>query len=277
MDMFTPATPGAESPDNGHEEVMAAEQHSEQVEQYEQEEEQFEEEQQEELHTEEEEADPNAGHSEKLYAGKYKSPEDMENAYLELQRQFTKQRMAEKQQPTPPPQQQSIQQDEQLDMNDPGSLIDAINRDPMGTIAKIAQMTYQQARTVETQEQAFNRGMDEVVNMYSEQLHSPENQDAYFGKVAEICREMGVNTTKPSPRILKMAAQELWGNTQRQTNAELYQRAKTAAREEIEQSRRTKTGLSAPKGAKVQEVPKTPEELVREGILAASRRGGMFG
>lgn len=265
--------PVDESPEMGHEEEAA--------EQFENQEESYEEdvyEEQEEVQPDAEETDPEEdGHSEQLLAGKYKSVQDLEEAYRSLQREFTKQRMVEKTQPQQPPQQPIQSQPQEIDFNDPNSIINAINQDPMGTIAKIAQQTYQQARTVETQEQQFMRGVDEVSAQYADHLKTEDDMNLYFGKVSEVCRELGVNPKTPPARVLKMAAQELWGNPGQETVKQAYEKAKAEARKEAAETRRQKAGLSAPASAKPQEKPKTPEDLVADSIVNAGKRGGLFG
>lgn len=273
MDFFEPATTESESP-NGQEELEAVEENHEQETTDDVNEEETNESVEE---PELEEPEDPQGQSEELFWGKFKTPEDAQKAYENLQREYTKMRMEQKSANQQQPQQEQIQQQHELNLNDPSSIIDAINQDPAGTIAKIAQMTYQQARTVETAQQQFNRGLNEVAETYGEYLQNDDNQAAYFGKVDEICREMGVSANNPSPRILKMAAQELFGMPGQQTINKVYEQAKQKTRAELEASRRQKTGLSAPTGAKQTPAPKTPEELIREGIIAASRTGGMFG
>jgi hypothetical protein len=266
MSIFEPnSTPADESPEIGHEEE-AAEQYEDQ--------DLSEEIEQDNVQTEEEESDPDAGHSEEqLLAGKYKNVDELVNGYKNLERAFHTQRNQPKQ-----PQQQPIEQQEPSvpNLSDPDDIIAAINRDPVGTIAQIAQMAYQQARTTESKEQQFESGLAEIGEKYREYIKSDEDLGTFYGKVAEISRELGVNPRSPSPRILRMAAQDLWGDNQPKIS-QAYKQGKEAARKEQEEARRSKAGLGAPVGARPKETPKTPEDEIADRIVSAGTRKGIFG
>lgn len=271
MSIFEPnSTPADESPDIGHEEE-AAEQYEDQ-DAYEESTDEFE---QGDQQAEEEDADPEDGHSEKtLLAGKYKNVDELVNGYKNLERAFHTQRNQPKQSP-----QQPIEQQEQPNipnLSDPDEIIRSINQDPVGTIARIAQMAYQQARTVETKEQQFESGLAEIGEKYREHIKSDEDLGAFYGKVAEISQELGTNPRTPSPRILRMAAQDLWGDNQPKIS-QAYQQGKEAQRRQSEEARRAKAGLGAPMGAKPKETPKTPEDEIADRIVAAGSRKGIFG
>lgn len=231
-------------------------------------EEQFEEQQEQEVESEpeQEEADPQ-GHSEELLAGKYKTPEDLVKGYKELERRFHAQRQTQ-QQP-----QQPVQQDPYAE--DPNEIIyRALQENPAAVIDHFVKQALAPIHEERTNQQlASNIGQ---VAQDFKQLYTDEGQEAYFGKIQEIANDLGnPNLAKnPSPRVLRMAAEELWG---KQSVAQVYQQAKQAGRQEAEQARQAKFGLNAPKSTKPKETPKTPEETIADNIVSAGRKGGLFG
>ncbi|WP_127532741.1 hypothetical protein [Paenibacillus kobensis] len=267
MGIFDQSTPVNLVPEQDTTSETAELEYSEQEEQQEQTtEEQLEQEE----HLEEEETDPE-GHSEELIAGKFKSQADLINAYKNLKRKLHQ-----------PPQQQQLQQTQQQqpqsqewteDQRD--AVIRAFNDDPIGTINYFAQQAANQVINPLQQERAFERtisNIEKVASTYP-QVNTEDGIGQLMSRVNEIAQDFGnPNLAKsPTPRVLEMAARELWGN---QSTAQLYQQAKAAGRQEAEASRRAKTGLQAPSNTKPKQTEKSPADAVADAIVAAGRRGG---
>jgi hypothetical protein len=229
-----------------------------------------EQEEQYEEHSEEEQTDPE-GHSDELIAGKFKSQEDLINAYKNLERKLHAPQ--QQQQPTQQQQQSQMWTEDQRD-----AVINAFNNDPIGTINYFAQQAVTQAVNPLQQERAFERtiaNIEKVAQSYA-QVNTEDGMSQLMTRVNEIAQDFGnPNLAKaPTPRVLEMAARELWGNT---STAQLYQQAKAAGRQEAEAARRAKTGLAAPSNIKPKQAPRTTGDSIRDGILAASRNSGLFG
>lgn len=267
MTIFNPSTPADESPELGHEEEAA------ETFENEQEEEQFDEavEGEHEEHTEDGEPSEEE-HGDQLLAGKYKSVEDLVSGYKNLERQFHQSRQQQQTQQVP---QQFQQQEQPMDYNE--VFWEQFRENPLSTMQYLIDNAVN-SRTAPIYEQRQNevmaRNIQDVAKEYA-QVNSEEGMSQLFGRVQEIAQELGNPqlATNPTPRILRMAAQEAFGDTK----AQLYQKAKQAGRTEAENARRTKQGLPSTQTAKKQEQQKTEEDLVRESIRNAGRRGGIFG
>jgi hypothetical protein len=229
----------------------------------------------------EEDESPEEGHDSDLLAGKYKSPEDLAKAYQNAQRKISQQAEEIKnlrgQQSAAPGQQQSGQQSGDLNK----VFWQNFQTDPLGTMRYLIQeATKQQVAPILQQREmdTLGRNINALAKEYR-QVATEEGMTQLMGKVAEIAQELGnpALANNPSPRILKLAAEESFGSTKQA----LYNQAKKAGREEAEKTRQRKqTGLSAPKGAKrspLSEQPKSEEDQIREGIMAHARGGGIFG
>ena len=263
MSFFEDTTPASLSPElTGHEEVAAVEAENEQVE---------------ELETEadvqtEEVADPDAGHSDELLAGKYKSVDELVKGYKNLETQFHKNR----QQPTTQTPQQQQPQESVDEYNE--RVYNAFNRDPAGTINYLVQQQLQQALAPITQERQLNslgKNIEPIANEYA-QLHTDEGSEQFFAKVREIAEDLGNPELmkNPSQRVLRMAATELWGT---ESKAQIYDKALAKGREDAENARRAKLGVAVSVTKKPNEAPKTEADIIREGILGAGQRSGLFG
>lgn len=267
------STPVTESPETGHEEETAEVEMQEETAEI-----AGEEETTEEISDETVESDPNEGHSEELLAGKYKSVDDLVKGYKELHKQFTQARMQNSQTQQQPIQQQTAQQQQQYD-KDPNEIIwDALQRDPMGTLNYLIENAVQQrtAPLIEEREvNTFTRNFEPVAKQYAHQFSQEGAMDSYIAKVHEIADEFGRPELKqnPTPRMMKMAAEELWGDSK----AAIYQKGVQDARQQQDAARRAKQGVAVQTSKKPQTQPKSEEDLIREGILNAGVRRGIFG
>lgn len=248
---------------SGHEEEAAAETENEQYEEQETEAD---------VNTEEE-TDPDAGHSDELLAGKYKTVEELAKGYKNLEAQFHKSRQQPEAQQ---PQQQQQSQETAEEFND--RVYAAFNKDPAGTINYLVQQQLQQALAPIQQERqlsSMGKNIEPIANEYA-QLHTDEGSEQFFAKVREIADELGNPELirNPSQRVLRMAATELWGS---ESKSQIYDKAKEAGRIEAETSRRNKLGVAVSVTQKPTTTPKTEADIIREGILGAGSRGGIFG
>jgi hypothetical protein len=157
----------------------------------------------------------------------------------------------------------------------------AMQTDPIGTIANIAnQMAQVQAQQYvapiyeERQLTALGQNLENVAKDYP-QLADPKAMHGLFSKVSEIAHEIGnPNLAQyPTKRILKLAAQELYGDSA----AKVYQQAKKAGQEEALNNIRQKQGLSVNAGVKPKDTPKSIEDQIADSIVSAGRRPGIFG
>jgi len=263
MSIFEPSTPVDESPEIGHEEETAeafeSEQHEEVTEETTTEHQEYE---------EEAEVEPSQEEHGDLLAGKYKSVDDLVAGYKNLERQFHQSRQQ-------PQTQTQVPQDQNIDYNE--VFWEQFRDNPLNTMQHLIDAAVNQ-RTAPIYEQrqteVLSRNIQDVAKEYG-QLNSEEGLSQLFERVQDISQELGNPqlASNPTQRVLKMAAQELFG----ESKAQLYQKAKQAGRAEAEASRKSKQGLSGPTGAKKTEQPKTQEELIRESIVNAGRRSGLFG
>mgnify|MGYP006976775290 CR=1 FL=1 len=227
---------------------------------------------------EEEDAPPEGQGDNGLILGKFKTQEDLAKAYLNLQAEFTRQRMQQSggqqqsQQPQMPAQQQGGQPDVQQ------LFWERFKVDPIGAIQAVAQYVAQQQTAPLVEERrtaAVSQSLEAVAKEYR-QIQTPEGMKQLFERVNEIAQELGnpALAQHPTQRVLRMAASELWGDTK----AQVYQKAKQAGRVEAERTRQSKVGLAAQGGARRPlEGEKTTEQEIKEAILAAGKGGGLFG
>jgi hypothetical protein len=156
-----------------------------------------------------------------------------------------------------------------------------MSSDPLGTISKITQqnaMLIAQQYVAPIYEEramsALGKNLESIGKDYP-QIADPKAMQTLFNKVSEIAQEVGNPQLAqyPSPRILKLAAQELYGKN----TAKVYQQAKKAGQEEALNNIRQKQGLSVNAGVKPQQANKTIEEQIADNIVSAGRKGGIFG
>jgi hypothetical protein len=203
-----------------------------------------------------------------------KPPFDYTKAYNELRRDYTRktQELAQLRRQQPP-----VQAPAQGQGNDLEVFWAAMQQDPIGTIQKVAQYQAQSmvAPLYEQNEQVkLGQNLESVAKEYP-QLGDPNAMNSLFTKVSEIANEMGNPNLAhyPNKRLLKLAAQELYGDT----TSRVYQQAKKAGQEEALNNIRQKQGLSVNAGVKPKETPKTLEDEYADSIVSAGRRNGVFG
>ncbi len=202
-----------------------------------------------------------------LIAGKFKSVEDLTKAYKNLERSFHESRQTKQ-----PAQQTPASQGEEENPND--IVQRAFANDPIGTIRYFVNQAMAPV-TEQRESEALTRNMETVSKQYAKQLSTDEGVKAYFEKIGELANELGNPDLirNPPARVMRMAAEELWGT---ETKQSVYNKAKAAGRQEAEATRQAKQGLNAPKGAKLKEQPKTEADRIKEGIMNATG-GGLFG
>lgn len=201
---------------------------------------------------------------------------DFATAYSELRKDYTRKtqelsELKKQQQYQPPAQEQAGAED----LN--ARFIEEFNQDPVGTLLRWnGAITEQNLAPVREQQMAqdYSRNVETLAKNYPE-LQTEEGYKQFTGTLVEIAQELGNPNLVQNPpaRILKMAANEAFG----QSKARLYEKAKAKGKEEAMQTIRTKKGLGAPVGAKPKEVPKTAEEQIADSIVSAGRKGGIFG
>ena len=220
--------------------------------------------------TEESESSPE-GQGENLILGKFKNNGELARAYSELQKQFTQSR----QQPT---QQQQFQQPEQQQPDYTEVFWENFNNDPLKTMEFLVSNVVNQktAPIYEQREQeTLGKNIEALAKDYK-QATTEEGMTAMFQKIGEIAQDLGNPklAQNPSPRVLKMAAQELWGDSK----AQLYTKAKEQGRLDAEASRQAKLGVTAiGVTKKPNEAPKSEADHIIDGMMAASGKRGLFG
>jgi hypothetical protein len=272
MSMFPDPTPVNESPDQGHEEVTAELEQDEIEQQEEVEQDEYEKEDQdqdEEELEENEESDPDEGHSEELLAGKYKSVDDLVKGYKNLEKSFHESRNKKSDPPQQPQQNQDVSAQQ---------LMEYFEQDPIAVMNYIAQQATQQAVTPfaeRERETSLKSNFAPIAEQYAQQLSQEGGIDAYWEKIGEIADDLGNPKLRsnPSKRVMKMAAEELWGG---ESKSKVYQAAVQKTRKEMEQARRSKQA-SVKTGKKPISNKQTEEDFIRESIVNAGRSGGMFG
>lgn len=258
-DFFEPATTGETSPVEGQEVDAAAEQEVQNQENQEEGQEL-----QNEVDQESEETSPDG--QEELIAGKFKSTDDLVKAYKNLEREFHKSRQKQ------PEQNQQPQQSQ--DNNE--AFWQVFQNDPMGTVQFLVNQMVQQ-QTAPIYEQQANAQLTNNMNTLAQdyqQLYTEEGVNTFSSTVHSIAEELGHPEwiQNPPKRILQMAAQEAFGDSK----ADLYRKAKQQGKEEAENLRKQKQGLSA-STSKPQQQQKSMEEQIAEAIVQAGYGGSMFG
>lgn len=212
----------------------------------------------------EEDTDSHEEQSEQLLAGKFKTQDDLVKAYKNLERSFHESRQK--------PQQQQYREEYQEPQyqEDPNEIIlRALQEDPAGTLRYFAE----QSRAEERKAEQYGNTLSEIATTYKSNIRSESDLQTLTEKYWEIASDLGVRDDK-SPRIMKLAAEELWG---KQSLAQVYKQAELAGMQKADQSRKAKMGLSAPSNSKPKETPKSPEDLIAESIVSAGSKRGMFG
>lgn len=225
--------------------------------------------------SDDEDQDEDNSNKNDLILGKFKSQDDLANAYLNLHREFTKSRQQGQQQPPTPQGQQSATNGQA----DPSQAFwQHFQQDPLSTIQYLINNAVQsQTAPIIEQRQTdtLRQNIAAVAKEYG-QINSEDGVKQLFAKVGEIAQELGNPdlAKSPSQRILRMAAAEAFGETKQQ----LYNKAKSEGRQAAEAARQRKRGLEAPKGTnpKAKEQPLSEEDTIRQSILAAGRGGGFF-
>jgi hypothetical protein len=212
-----------------------------------------------------------------LILGKFKTQEDLAKAYLNLQREFTKQRQARsQQQPAAAPAQTG--QGQSVDLNE--VFWAQFRQNPAATIQAIVQHAVSQhtAPLVEERRtEVLGRQFEELAKEYR-QLATDEGMQKFTAAIQDVAAELGNPDLafNPTPRMLRMAAQEAFGDTA----AKAYERGKQAGRQDSERARQSKQGVAVPVGGakRKAETLKTPADEIKAAILEAGRSGGgIFG
>ena len=213
------------------------------------------------------------GQGEELLAGKFKTQDELAKGYLELQKKFTQTAMQAKQQPN----QQTTQQPDNADMEE--VFWNQFQTNPLATMQYLIDNVVSQKTapiTAREQEAALGRLMDPIAKEFK-QVRTEEGMNQLFEKIGEIATEMGNPQLahNPSPRILRLAAQELYGDGK----AAMFKNAKEAGRQEAEEARRNKQSVSVNVNSKKksQEAPKSAADMIKEGIFSSGNNGSIFG
>lgn len=262
-------TPADESPEeSGHEEEAAVNTENEEMNDEDQDDDQ-------DTSTDEDESPDNSGQGEDLLAGKFKTQDDLVKGYQEAQRKLTQLAQQTKQSQT----QQPVQQQPNDSGNTEEIFWESFQKNPLGTMQYLIDtaVTNKTAPIYERdQQKVLATNMDPIAKKYA-QVRTEEGMSQLFERVNDIAQEMGNPglAQNPSERVLKMAAEELFGDNA----ATLFKKAKQAGRQEAEEARRNKQGVAVNTNSKKQqqEAPKTEADLVKENIRNASRPTGIFG
>ncbi|PLR84655.1 hypothetical protein CVD25_01070 [Bacillus canaveralius] len=275
-DFFEPSTPVDASPEG--QEVETAEDAQDQEEEILDDEQEIQEELESAEEDDEEELPPGEEEQpgqEELIAGKFKSQGDLINAYKSLERTFHQSRQQQNQQyqqPQPPYQQQQPQRD----INE--VFWEEFNQNPFATMQHFVNALVENQTAPIYQQQADSRVATDIDGLAKEypQITNEQGMQSLIDKVYEIAEYDFGNSalaSQPSKRLLKMAAQELFGESKTQA----YQQGKQQGKRQAEQARRAKQGLASTRTTKPKQTEKTPEELIAESIVNAGSRGGLFG
>ncbi|WP_438447418.1 hypothetical protein [Gorillibacterium sp. sgz5001074] len=216
----------------------------------------------------------------------FKSAADLAKSYKELRKTFTQSRQ---QQPAGQPGQPSAGQQQQpadgqgaQDLNQ--VFWNNFRENPMGTLQYLIQQSATQLvqQSVsplmeDRQTEQLSRNIESVAKDYR-QIGTPEGMQQLMEKVQEIAEQDFGNpglANNPSPRLLRLAAQELFGDSK----AKVFQKAKQKGRQEAEEARRRKQGLGAPAGSRKPAAPqaKSVADEIGDSIVKAGRGGGIFG
>lgn len=152
------------------------------------------------------------------------------------------------------------------------AFLDALEQDPEATVRKLVAAELAPLHQ-ERQLAALEKNIAPIAETY-EQLHTEDGAAAFFAKVTEIASELGNPglVRNPSARILKMAAEELWGSSQAKTFAAGQEQGRAAA----EAARAAKKAVAANPTGKAPAAAQSPEDEVADAILSAGRRGDWF-
>lgn len=230
--------------------------------------------------------------SEESEQGEEKPPFDYEKAYQELRKDYTRkaQKLADYERQQSPAQQPGQGQQTQVSREQVRQELEAqFEVDPVGTMLKVANAIADHRMGEYRQEvegmvnplyerevhAEYNSNMEKLAGTYAE-LKSDEGYEVFLAALQNVAHEIGDPQkllARPSVRLLKMAAQEAFGDK----GDKLYQKAKAKGKEEALNTIRTKQGLAAPAGAKPKEQPKSIEDQIADSIVGAGRRNGIFG
>lgn len=267
----------SESPATGHEEDPAADHEDPYADNQDDDLDETDPEEETEEDPDEEETDPEEdGNSDpKLLAGKYKTVDELVNGYQNLQREFTKSRQPQgQQQPATQTPVQPVGTPEQSQQ-----FHELFQQNPLGTIQYLIENAVA-ARTAPINEQretdVLTKNIESISKEYK-QVGTADGMKQLFGKVAEIAQDLGnPNLAKnPTARVLRLAATEAFGDSKQA----VYNKAKQEGRKEAEAARAAKKGLPAARTGSAKpkvnnEQQLSPEDEIRQGILAANGRGG---
>lgn len=210
---------------------------------------------------------------ETLLAGKFKTPDELAKSYLELQKKFTQTSQQAKQ----PNHQGSEQQAGDADMEE--VFWNQFQQNPLSTMRYLMDnVIAARMEPITAKEQATELGrmMDPIAKEFK-QVRTEEGMNQLFAKIGEIAVEMGNPqlANNPSPRILRLAAQELYGDGK----AALINSAQEAGREAAEALRRNKQNVNINTNSKKapQAAPKSAADTIKEGILSSGNSGSIFG
>lgn len=219
-----------------------------------------------------------------LILGKFKTQDDLANAYINLQREFSKRNSQPTGQQQPPARQQTTVPGQTGMPEQSEQFWEMFQQNPLGTMQYLIDNAVA-ARTAPIEEQRqmdmLGANMQQIAKQYK-QVATPEGMQQLFGKVAEIVQEIGNPqlAKNPTARILRMAASEAFGDS----GQAIYNKAKEEGRRQAEESRRAKKGLPTASGGKKGGPAgkggeqKSEADLIREGIVAAGRSsGGILG
>jgi len=229
---------------------------------------------------------PDNSNKDGLILGKFKSQDDLANAYLNLQREFSK-RSSQPQGQQPPAPQTTAVTGGATGITTPEQaalFFQKFQQDPLGTMQYLIDNAVS-ARTAPIVEQremdALGANMQQLTKQYK-QVATPDGMQQLFSKVSEIAQEIGNPqlAKNPTARILRMAASEAFGDS----GQAIYNKAKEEGRRQAEESRMAKKGLptatggrKAGSGGKGGE-QKSEADQIRDGIVAAGRRAsGVLG
>lgn len=224
---------------------------------------------------------------------------DYEKAYSELRKDYTKksQELSElKKTSQQSPQQQQRQAEDIVNMqgwdkDTKDTFWAAFEEDPQAALSLVVQnmlpntvqQTIQQAlqpllaREQAHQEQETVKAVSGTIKDLSKQypsLATKEGLGKLMDTVKEIANDLGNPglVENPSPRILRMAAQEAFPQDQ----AQLIEALKLQGANEAVENIRAKQGASA-KSGKAQTEQKSSADAIKEAILNASKGGGFWG
>lgn len=205
---------------------------------------------------------------------------DYKTAYKSLLPEYTRSRqeLSQLRNGQQPPQDGQGEYDQE-EMNN--RFLEDLQRDPLGTMLNLidARAVQQVNEAISPMQQrdfanSYNANMQDIAREFP-QVRNPEQYDQFTANLKTIAQDFGNPDIlrNPPKRILKMAAQETFGDNK----VDVYNKAKAKGKIEAMNNLKAKQGLSGPVGAKPQETKKTDADLYREAIRNAGGRGGLFG